>query len=106
MTAAGGATATKGPPVGVDKRAPERFPVNPGSGCDLAAPVAEDFGPARVVDVSMAGVGLRLTRRVEPGTLLAVVLTNKAKGFAKTALVRVAHAAPGQGGWAVGGTFL
>jgi hypothetical protein len=53
----------------------------------------------------MAGVGLLAGRRVEPGTLLAVTLSNPAKGFAKTVLVRVAHAAPVAGGYLLGGTF-
>src|SRR5439155_4031068 len=106
MTALGGTAAARGPRAGVDQRAAERFPVAAGAGCEFAGPVAEDAGPARVVNVSMTGVGLRLTGRVEPGALLAVTLANRAKGFAKTVLVRVAHAAPEPGGWAVGGLFL
>lgn len=89
-----------------DQRAAERFPVNAGTTCPFAGPVAEDLGPVRILNVSMAGVGLRVTRRVEPGTLLAVALTNPAKGFVKTVLVRVAHATAEPGGWVVGGTFL
>jgi hypothetical protein len=69
------------------------------------APVAEDFGPAKVRNISMDGIGLLMVRRVEPGTLLAVSLTNRARGFAKTVLVRVVHATPQPGGCLVGGTF-
>jgi hypothetical protein len=89
-----------------ERRELERFEVNADAACPLLSPVAEDFGPARVRDVSMQGVGLLVGRRVEPGALLAVVLENKARGFSKTALVRVTHVAaqPG-GGFLVGGPF-
>ena len=36
--------------------------------------VVLDLGAAKVRDVSMQGIGLLLGRRVEPGTLLTVVL--------------------------------
>jgi hypothetical protein len=54
----------------------------------------------------MQGVGLLLSRRVDPGGLLAVSLSNPARGFAKTMLVRVVHATPQPGGCLVGGTFI
>ena len=89
-----------------DARAAERFAVNAGTACLFAAPVREDFGAARVTNVSMHGVGLLLGRPVEVGALLAVRLSNPAKGFDRTVLVRVTHAAPEGAGCAVGGTFL
>jgi PilZ domain len=103
MTALRGWTPTV---VSAEQRAAERFPVNAGTTCPFAGAVAEEVGPVRVVNVSMDGVGLRLARRVEPGALLAVGLSNPAKGFAKTVVVRVAHAEPEPGGCLVGGTFL
>jgi hypothetical protein len=92
-------------PEPADRRAAARFPVNGGACCPFAAPVAEALGPVKLRDVSMAGVGLLASRRVEPGTLLAVTLSNPAKGFAKNVLVRVAHATPVPGGYLLGGTF-
>lgn len=92
--------------VGVDQRAAERYAVNAGTTCPFASPVAEDFGPVRVVNVSMAGVGLRLVSRIEPGSLLAVCLANTGKGVSRTVLVRVTHVTPDAGGWVAGGTFL
>jgi hypothetical protein len=90
-----------------DRRAAERFLVNADSSCSFVSPVVEDFGPAKIKNVSMDGIGLLLTRRVEPGALLAVCLSNPAKGFAKTVLVRVIHAtAEMGGGCTVGGTFI
>lgn len=83
------------------------FQVSAGTACPFASPVVEDFGTARVLNVSMDGVGLRLTRRVQPGTLLAVGLSNPAKGFARMMLVRVGCVAdePG-GGCTVSGSFV
>jgi hypothetical protein len=91
---------------GADQRAADRYPVSAGTACAFAHPVVEAPGPVQVRDVSMDGVGLLLTRRVEPGSLLAVGLANPAKGFAKTVLVRVAHVTPSGGGFLVGGSFL
>lgn len=92
--------------VTTDLRASERFPVNGGTACAFAHPVEEATGPVKVRDVSMHGVGLIVQRRVEVGSLLAVGLSNPAKGFARTVLVRVAHVTPAGGGFFVGGSFL
>src|SRR5262245_1363461 len=89
-----------------DRRTVERFPVNADAGCPFASPVVEDFGPARIKDLSMQGVGLLTSRPVAVGAMLAVVLENKARGFKKTVLVRVAHATTQAGaGYVVGGNF-
>lgn len=93
-------------PSPVDRRAAERYAVNAGASCAFAHPVVEATGPVRIRDVSMEGVGLLLTGRVEVGALLAVGLANPAKGFSKTVLVRVGHVSPAAGGFLVGGTFL
>jgi hypothetical protein len=92
-------------PEPADRRQAERFPVNADTSCPFLSPVAEDFGPVRIKDISMVGVGLVLRTRIEAGTLLAVTLSNSAKGFTKTVLVRVAHATATTGGFLVGGTF-
>ncbi len=88
-----------------DRRASERFPVNAGTSCPFVSPVVENFGPVKIRDISMAGVGLVSSRKVEPGTRLSVTLANAAKGFSKTVLVRVMHATPLAGGYLLGGTF-
>jgi hypothetical protein len=89
----------------IDRRAAERIPASTDTSCGFVSPVVEDFGPAKVKNVSMEGIGLIVTRRVEPGSLLAVSLANKAHGFAKTVLVRVMHVTPQPGAFLVGGTF-
>jgi hypothetical protein len=89
----------------VNRRAVERFSVNADTSCPFLSPVVEDFGPVKIRDISMQGVGLLVSRRVEPGALLAVALANPARGFSKTVLVRVVHVTPLGGGFLVGGTF-
>lgn len=88
-----------------ERRASERFKVNADASCPLVSPVAEDFGPVKIRDVSMEGIGLLTSKKVEAGTMLAVTLANKAKGFNKVVLVRVTHATPVAGGCLIGGTF-
>jgi hypothetical protein len=88
-----------------DRRATERFPASPDTACSFLSPVVEDFGPAKVKNISMDGIGLLLARRVEPGSMLAVTLANTPRGFNKTVLVRVVHATPQPGGCLVGGQF-
>jgi hypothetical protein len=88
-----------------DRRAAERMAVSAGTICGFAGPVAEDFGPAKIRDVSMEGVGLLLMRQVTVGSLLAVCISNPAQKLSKTVLVRVAHVTPVHGGYLIGGTF-
>jgi hypothetical protein len=59
-----------------------------------------------VVDISVKGVGLILTRKVEPDTLLSIELQSTTTQFQRTLLARVVHAThlPGQG-WRVGCVF-
>jgi hypothetical protein len=89
----------------IDRRASERLPVNADASSPFLSPVVEDFGVAKIVNISMEGIGLLVSRPVEPGRLLAVTLENAAKGFTKTVLVRVVHATPQLGSYLVGGRF-
>ena len=85
--------------------ATERFPVNAEASCPFVSPVVEDFGPVKIRDLSMAGAGLLTSRRVEPGTMLAITLANTAKGFSKTVVAKVIHATPVPGSCLLGVTF-
>ena len=90
-----------------EKRAAERFPVNPPSTCDFASPVLEDFGPVKIRNVSTDGIGLTISQQVAPGMLMAINLKNPAKKFSKTMLARVIHVTPQPGGsFLVGCSFL
>jgi hypothetical protein len=88
-----------------DRRAAQRYPVNTDTSCSFLSPVVEDLGPVQLRDISMAGIGLQLRRRVEVGSLLALTLVNPARSFNKTVLVQVAHVTPSLNGFLVGGNF-
>jgi hypothetical protein len=90
----------------VDRRAAERYPVNIDATCPFLSPVVEDFGTVKIRDVSMQGVGLLVSRRLEPGSLLTVVLANPVRNFSKTVLVRVVHVTALGASFLVGGTFV
>jgi hypothetical protein len=81
------------------------MPVNADTACTFAGPVAEDFGPVKVQNISLEGIGLLVSRKVEVGMLLAVSLVNKTKSFSRTMLVRVVHVTPARGSYLIGGTF-
>jgi hypothetical protein len=107
MTALGGAVAGEGPraTTTVERREAKRFTVNPGAVCAFTGPAAETAGPAEVLNVSTTGVGLLMARRVKVGTVLSVTLSDRAREFSKTVLVRVVHVGGESGGWVVGGAF-
>ncbi len=88
-----------------DRRASERIPVTTGTACSFVSRVVEDVGPVKIRDVSMHGIGLVLSKIVQPGAVLVLGLANPAKGFAKTMMVKIAHVTPIPGGFLVGGSF-
>ena len=88
-----------------DRRAVERMAVTSGTTCTFISPVVEDFGAALVRDISLNGIGLVVTRKVEVGTLLVIELVNQAREFSKPMMVRVAHVTPVNGGFLIGGEF-
>src|SRR5262249_13524870 len=53
---------------------PKRRPVGLEAFCRSVAAVKDDPWPARVRDLSTGSIGLHLTRRFEPGTLLVIEL--------------------------------
>ena len=48
-------------PEPIDRRASERFPVNADTSCSFVSPVVEDFGPVKLQNLSMEGIGLFLS---------------------------------------------
>jgi PilZ domain len=57
-------------------------------------------------DISTSGIGLILSRRFEPGTLLAIDVENPAQGVSYNVLARVIHAtAQEDGTWRLGCAF-
>ncbi len=74
--------------------------------CRSVAAVKDDPWPARVRDLSSGSIGLLLTRRFEPGTLLVIELEKKTHSLTHTLVARVVHAtAQNGGGWMVGCTL-
>lgn len=80
--------------------------------CDLDAtclPSAEDpevLWPARVLNLSCGGVGLLVSRRFEPDTLLQIELQTAKRSFSRPLLVQVLHVTGHQtGGWLIGCSF-
>ena len=89
----------------VDRRAAERMPVNAGTGCTYGGVITADIGSVRVRDVSLNGIGVILSKKVEVGAQLVITLTNPEKGVNKTILLKVAHVTSVPGGFLVGGAF-
>jgi hypothetical protein len=74
--------------------------------CRSVAAVKDDPWPARVQNLSAGSIGLLLTRRFEPGTLLVIELERKTHSLTHTLVARVVHAtAQNGGGWMVGCTL-
>lgn len=75
--------------------------------CRSVAAVKDDPWPARVRDLSAGSIGLHLTRRFEPGTLLVIELEKKELALSHTLVARVVDAIPSQTGtgWMVGCTL-
>ncbi len=90
-----------------ERRATPRYPVNADTSCPFIMPLADDFGPARIREISTEGIGLLTSRAIEPGTLLVIGLKNAAHNFYRTQVVQVVHATRAVGGmYIIGGTFL
>jgi hypothetical protein len=77
-----------------DKRTEERFPASANSACEFASPVLEDFGPVKLKNISLKGVGLVTGEKLSVGLMLAIKLANRNLNFSKTALARVVHVTP------------
>src|SRR5260370_1339175 len=90
----------------IEKRTVERFRVGTNASCVFASPVLEDFGPIKLVNISINGVGFTSTEELPEKILLAVKLQNVATKFSKTLLVRVVHVTTQPDGtYLVGGTL-
>lgn len=92
--------------LAVERRAWVRFSCDLEASCVPSDDDPEILWPARVVNVSCGGVGLLLSRRFEPGTLLQVEVQIPKLGFFRPLLVQVLHLTGQEfGGWLVGCSF-
>lgn len=91
-----------------ERRIAARFPVNANTSCGFVLPVVmEDYGPARIQNISTDGVGLLLPRDLEIGTVVVMNLTNAAQNFSKTMFLEVVHSTRQiSGAFLVGGSFV
>lgn len=75
----------------IDRRAHIRYAPAPETTCQLTAGGNNSVWWASVVDISTGGVGLLVSRRFEPGTLLAIGVENKNREFSHMLVARVIH---------------
>jgi hypothetical protein len=99
------ATGTTKRSAPADGRGPARRPQGIEAFCRSVAAVKDDPWPARVRDLSSGSIGLVLTRRFEPGTLLVIELEKKAANLSHTLVGRVVHATAQTNGWMIGCTL-
>jgi hypothetical protein len=94
--------------TGAERRAWVRYPCERESVCQPYTQEKDElWWPAQIRDISAGGVGLLMTRRFEPGTILSIELATGIESPARQLLVRVKHASTRNGqGWVVGCEFF
>lgn len=75
----------------LDRRAHIRYAPAPDTTCQLTAGGNNSVWWASVMDISTGGIGLVVSRRFEPGTLLAIGVENKNREFSHMLVARVVH---------------
>ena len=94
-------------PVEPERRAlPRRRCADPALLPTLAS-IGQELKSASIRDISAAGIGFVLDRRIDPGTLVALELHNRKQNFWHLKLLRVVHVTPqGEQCWIIGSAFL
>jgi hypothetical protein len=95
--------ATEAPAV--HRQASVRYAPTAKTSCRVVGVVQGAPEPVKILDVSADGVSLLLHQRFDPGTLLAVELSNSDRSLTRLQLVRVVHAHELGTGYVVGGAF-
>ncbi len=109
MAAKPAAHGADGSHPGVECRICERYPSEIDTSCQpIAARRDNDLTwPAKIRDISLAGIGLILERRFERGAALAIELPDPANDAPHTVFARVVHTTAWSGGsWLLGCKFL
>jgi PilZ domain-containing protein len=94
--------------VGIERRAWVRYPTRLETSCKPLTVRQPDEGwcLAQVRDISVAGIGLVLSRRFEPGMILTIDLPRTSPRFSPMLLARVVHATEQrEGEWVIGCEF-
>jgi hypothetical protein len=90
-------------PPSPNRRATVRYHCAPATLGRLQLPAREEIQKAWVLDLSLGGVGLLLTRALEPGLAVVVRMNGSAGGRIYDLPARVVHATKDIGGdWVVG----
>jgi hypothetical protein len=92
----------------LDLRSAERFPGDPQCFCQVNDSSRNGPNTGVVWDISAAGIGFVLDRRLEPGAVVELEMTNPQRAFSCRVLVRVIHSDiqfPNDA-WLHGGFFL
>lgn len=88
-----------------DRRGARRFGCEVQTTCQPPSAWARDPWPAVIRDISTGGISLRLGRRFERGSGLAIELPTE-DGGTTTVLARISHVEQGEGAWLLGCTFI
>lgn len=92
---------------GTERRRAVRHSCKMETSCHLLALVEGDPWPGWVRNISVGGISLVLSRRLDTGTLLAVRLKSLTEGFQEELPVRVLYAVEEPGGdWITGCAFM
>lgn len=94
-------TAVAAPDVGEARRHPCEVQTT----CQPPSSWSKDPWPAVIRGISTGGVSLRLARRFERGSGLAIELPTE-DGGTTTVLARISQVEAGEGGWLLGCTFI
>jgi hypothetical protein len=81
-----------------DQRCWVRFPCRVRATCQVVKAVSEPAWPVEVFDISPSGIGLRVERAIETGTLLNLDLQDAAGRITTTMLACVVHVTGPEGG--------
>ncbi len=93
--------------VQIERRAAIRHSCDLDSSCEPLRAERGVLWPATVVDISTLGVGLRLNRRFEAGSILTVELQSADGKMTRKLLVRVVRViADSAGAWRIGCTLV
>jgi hypothetical protein len=96
---------TPAPPV--ERRARARRSCTPESAPPATAAIGTELWPIPIRDISSAGFGTLVDRRLDPGAVVAVELLNRGLNFWHLKLSRIVHVTPYSDRlWLVGTSFL
>jgi hypothetical protein len=89
----------------LNRRVSLRHPSGPVTTSQLATDRTFRFRQARILDVSLGGIGLVTRQSLPVGTQVWIQLTNEILGITYDLSARVAHATKASGGWIIGCAF-